>query len=78
MYLTTLLVSRIIKPQILNRLVNSVLESMLKISAFQKFILNTPGPRVEILLGGVPNTNTQSAMTYTFTDVIEEITGTWD
>jgi len=51
---------------------------MLKISVFQKFILTTSGPRVEILLGGVPNTNSQSAMMFRFVDIIEEIPGTWD
>jgi len=51
---------------------------MLKISVFQKCILSTPGTRVEILLDGVPNTNTQSAMTFSFIGVIEEIPSTWD
>jgi hypothetical protein len=45
---------------------------MLKISLFQKFVLSPPGPRVEILLlveillGGVPNTNKQSAIMLCF------------
>ena len=78
MYLAVLSVSRIIKPHSLKRLADSVLERMLKISVFQKFILSTPGPRVEILLGGVPNANTQSAMMFSFIDIIEEIPETCD
>lgn len=75
---TFLSVSRIIKPQVLRLLTNSVLERILKISLFQKFILSTPGPRVEILLGGVPNTKTHSAITFSFIDIIEEIPGTYN
>jgi len=75
-YLTVLSVFRIIQSQILRQLANSVLERMLKISVFQKFILSTPGPRVEVLLGGVPNTNTQAAMMFSFIHVMEEIPDT--
>jgi hypothetical protein len=51
-YLTILSVSRIIQPQVLRRLANSVLRSMLEISVFQKVLLSTPRSRVEILLHG--------------------------
>jgi len=55
---------------------NSVLERMLKISVFQKHILSTPDTSIEILLGGVPNTNTQSAMVFSFIRITEEIPDT--
>jgi hypothetical protein len=75
-YLTVLSVSRIIQSQTLRRLANSVLERILKISVFQKHILSTPDTRIEILLGGVPNTNTHSAMVFSFIRITEKIPDT--